>query len=210
MVNPLRFPIVLVTVIAGMMLFVHLHRDRDSISEADSSDQHELLTLRKDPLSFPSSDVRTDEVLQPDDAVLASPALPAPENAAQRTLRPPLALLAPEPNLTASGGQIARTEVPPPREPPRKAPPREPLFSRPPADPATVPAAAASRVHRPELEREPVVRMHRIVDGDTLRRLSETYLGNGSRELEIFELNRDVLLRPDLLPLGQKIKIPPE
>lgn len=51
--------------------------------------------------------------------------------------------------------------------------------------------------------------MHRIVDGDTLSKLAVTYLGRGDRYLEIFELNRDLLTSPDLLPIGSVLKIPP-
>jgi nucleoid-associated protein YgaU len=50
---------------------------------------------------------------------------------------------------------------------------------------------------------------HKIVDGDTLVSLAERYLANGQRYREIFELNRDVLKNPDLLPIGRVIKIPP-
>ena len=50
---------------------------------------------------------------------------------------------------------------------------------------------------------------HRVVDGDTLSRLATRYLGRGERYLEIFELNRDVLTKPDLLPIGVTLKIPP-
>jgi nucleoid-associated protein YgaU len=50
--------------------------------------------------------------------------------------------------------------------------------------------------------------MHRIVDGDTLPGLAKTYLGDASRYPELLEANRDVLLHPDLLPLGVRIRIP--
>jgi hypothetical protein len=52
-------------------------------------------------------------------------------------------------------------------------------------------------------------RTHRVVDGDTLTTLANHYLGRADRYLEIFELNRDVLTNPDLLPIGAKLKIPP-
>jgi hypothetical protein len=51
-------------------------------------------------------------------------------------------------------------------------------------------------------------RTHRIVDGDTLSKLASHYLGRADRFLEIFELNRDVLASPDLLPIGSTLKIP--
>jgi nucleoid-associated protein YgaU len=52
-------------------------------------------------------------------------------------------------------------------------------------------------------------RYHRIVDGDSLRQLAAQYLADEARYLEIYEANRDILVRPDLLPLGQKLRIPP-
>ena len=51
--------------------------------------------------------------------------------------------------------------------------------------------------------------LHKIVDGDTLSRLATEYLGRADRYLEIYELNRDVLSNPDLLPIGATLKIPP-
>ncbi len=51
--------------------------------------------------------------------------------------------------------------------------------------------------------------VHRISDGDTLSKIAQRYLGGGDRYLEIFELNRDVLASPNLLPIGAVLKIPP-
>ena len=51
---------------------------------------------------------------------------------------------------------------------------------------------------------------HRVVDGDTLARLAELYLGNSSRRLELFEANRGLLKDPDVLPIGAEIKLPPQ
>jgi nucleoid-associated protein YgaU len=50
---------------------------------------------------------------------------------------------------------------------------------------------------------------HKIVDGDTLPALAERYLGAASRAREIFDANRDLLLDPELLPIGVELKIPP-
>ena len=49
---------------------------------------------------------------------------------------------------------------------------------------------------------------HTIVDGDTLGDLAARYLGSATRSLEIFEANRDVLSKPELLPIGAELKIP--
>ena len=61
-----------------------------------------------------------------------------------------------------------------------------------------------------DLAEEPDVPVtHVIRDGDTLVLLAERYLKDRNRYLEIFELNRDVLASPDLLPIGKKIELPP-
>jgi len=51
-------------------------------------------------------------------------------------------------------------------------------------------------------------RVHKIADGDTLRKLAAAYLGDSERYLEIYELNRSVLASPDLLPIGGSLAIP--
>lgn len=51
-------------------------------------------------------------------------------------------------------------------------------------------------------------RTHRIVDGDTLARLAQRYLGDRGRGAEIFAANSDALENPDILPLGKTLKIP--
>jgi nucleoid-associated protein YgaU len=50
---------------------------------------------------------------------------------------------------------------------------------------------------------------HKIVDGDTLAGIARRYLGAGERSLDLFEYNRDVLLTPELLPIGKELRIPP-
>jgi len=49
---------------------------------------------------------------------------------------------------------------------------------------------------------------HRVVDGDTLTGLAERYLGAANRFLEIYDLNRDKMTDPDLLPIGAELRIP--
>ena len=51
-------------------------------------------------------------------------------------------------------------------------------------------------------------RWHRVVNGDSLPRLAETYLGNKDHYLLIFEANRDVLASPSVLPIGVELRIP--
>ena len=49
---------------------------------------------------------------------------------------------------------------------------------------------------------------HRVQNGDTLSMLAERYLGDAGRERDIYDLNRSILASPDLLPLGQWLRIP--
>jgi nucleoid-associated protein YgaU len=51
-------------------------------------------------------------------------------------------------------------------------------------------------------------RTHVVVDGDSLERLAGRYLSDPRRSREIYELNREVLSAPDLLPIGAELKIP--
>lgn len=74
------------------------------------------------------------------------------------------------------------------------------------------PPKSTAESSRPVLPVEPPslepMRMHRIADGDTLARLATRYLKDPDRAGEIFEMNRDVLSHPDLLPIGAALRIP--
>jgi nucleoid-associated protein YgaU len=50
---------------------------------------------------------------------------------------------------------------------------------------------------------------HKIVDGDTLAGLARRYLGANERSSDLFEYNRDVLVTPEILPIGKELRIPP-
>jgi nucleoid-associated protein YgaU len=60
---------------------------------------------------------------------------------------------------------------------------------------------------RPRPQSKP--RPYRLRDGDTLEKIAERFLDDRARAAEIFEANRDVLARPDLLPVGVTIMLPP-
>jgi len=49
---------------------------------------------------------------------------------------------------------------------------------------------------------------HKIIDGDSLGLLAERYLGSATRAREIYEANRNVLSKPEILPIGAELKIP--
>jgi nucleoid-associated protein YgaU len=79
----------------------------------------------------------------------------------------------------------------------------------------TVPTRLAARPWTPqpppERDKDPTPsRTHRIRDGDTLDLLAERYYGDRGLAVEIFQWNRAVMNRPDLLPVGKTIELPPQ
>jgi LysM repeat protein len=69
-------------------------------------------------------------------------------------------------------------------------------------DPAAPPRAAEAV--------EPEEIYYVIEKGDSLWKIAAKFLGNGNRYPEIFEANREVILDPDKIFPGQKIRIPPK
>ncbi|MDZ7620299.1 MAG: LysM peptidoglycan-binding domain-containing protein [Patescibacteria group bacterium] len=64
--------------------------------------------------------------------------------------------------------------------------------------------------HSPESRTDETPRTHTVVDGDTLSGLAARYLGAADRYLDIYQWNSDVLANPDVLPIGQLLRIPPK
>jgi hypothetical protein len=50
--------------------------------------------------------------------------------------------------------------------------------------------------------------IYTVKSGDTLGKLAKDFLGNGGAYMDIFNLNKDQLSNPDLIKVGQKLKIP--
>ena len=50
--------------------------------------------------------------------------------------------------------------------------------------------------------------LHIVRNGDTLESLADRYLDDSGRAMEIFDLNRDQLSNPHLLPIGVELRIP--
>ena len=205
MVNPLRVPLVLLGILVGMVLFVHSHRPGSVVSQDSGKDS---LRLRKANELFLTSNVREAEQL---------PAETGPTPATQADAERSSAERAPSEAIVPSGGFLR--PVPTSGQLPSVLAPAggggERLLPLPPtAGAARVVAtpSGAAMGSSPRLapsrgtQGGPI--MHRIVDGDTLRDLAARYLGSEDRYLEIFEANRDKLVRPDLLPLGVKIRVP--
>jgi nucleoid-associated protein YgaU len=49
---------------------------------------------------------------------------------------------------------------------------------------------------------------HEVKKGETLWKIAEQYYGDGSLYKKIFEANQDILSNPDLIKVGQKLRIP--
>jgi len=50
--------------------------------------------------------------------------------------------------------------------------------------------------------------IYTVQKGDTLSRIAKSLFGDPMRYQEIFNLNREVLSNPDLIKVGQKLKLP--
>jgi nucleoid-associated protein YgaU len=74
--------------------------------------------------------------------------------------------------------------------------------------------AAASPARPGPLRMDEAVRIHKVVDGDSLGSLAERYLGGRDRWREIFEANdrtripEAALTDPEALPIGAELRIP--
>ena len=53
-----------------------------------------------------------------------------------------------------------------------------------------------------------VKQYHEVKKGDTLWKIAEKYYGDGNLYKQIFEANRDILKKPDVIKIGQKLHIP--
>jgi len=62
----------------------------------------------------------------------------------------------------------------------------------------------------PAPEPEPVAadRFYEVIAGDTLGAISQKYYGQAGQYMKIFEANRDILDDPNLIKVGQKLRIP--
>jgi nucleoid-associated protein YgaU len=49
---------------------------------------------------------------------------------------------------------------------------------------------------------------HEVVAGDTLSKIAKKYYGDASLYMQIFEANKDILSNPDLIKIGQRLRIP--
>ncbi len=50
--------------------------------------------------------------------------------------------------------------------------------------------------------------IYTVKSGDTLSKIAKKYLDNANRYNDIFKINTDILDNPDLIKVGQRLKIP--
>ena len=49
---------------------------------------------------------------------------------------------------------------------------------------------------------------HEVKKGETLWKIAEQYYGDGNLYTKIFEANRDTIKNPNLIQIGQRLRIP--
>lgn len=87
-------------------------------------------------------------------------------------------------------------EAPIPEQPKKEEPIIEkPVVSEPAAEP---------KVNKTNNE----VAYHTVVSGDCLWNIAKSYLGTGTRYMEIYNLNKDTIKSPDSISIGQKLILP--
>lgn len=75
--------------------------------------------------------------------------------------------------------------------------------------PAPAPAPEPEPLVEEDSDDEPPTeRYHMVAAGDTLGHIAQKYYGQASQYMKIFEANREILDDPNLIKVGQKLKIP--
>jgi nucleoid-associated protein YgaU len=69
-------------------------------------------------------------------------------------------------------------------------------------------AAAPSTLPGPGAPAPAEAQIYEVKSGDTLGHIAQRFYGKASLYTKIFEANRDILSNPDLIKVGQKLKIP--
>ncbi|MDZ7362760.1 MAG: LysM peptidoglycan-binding domain-containing protein [candidate division KSB1 bacterium] len=59
-----------------------------------------------------------------------------------------------------------------------------------------------------KVENTSIYGIYTVKPGDTLSKIAKGHFGDARRYMEIFNINKDILTNPDLIKVGQKLKIP--
>lgn len=60
----------------------------------------------------------------------------------------------------------------------------------------------------PPIPAAPALKTYTVQPGDTLSKISKEFLGNATSYMKIFDANKDQLTDPNLIKVGQVLKIP--
>lgn len=58
------------------------------------------------------------------------------------------------------------------------------------------------------IEKIDVYGVYTVKPGDTLSKLAKEHFGDAKRYMDIFNVNKDILTNPDLIKVGQQLKLP--
>ena len=58
------------------------------------------------------------------------------------------------------------------------------------------------------VEKTDIYGVYTVKSGDTLSKLAKSLFGDAKRYMDIFNVNKDQLTNPDLIKVGQKLKLP--
>ena len=58
------------------------------------------------------------------------------------------------------------------------------------------------------VEKSDIFGVYTVQAGDTLSKIAKQLLGSPNKYMEIFNINKDVLKNPDMIKIGQQIKLP--
>lgn len=59
-----------------------------------------------------------------------------------------------------------------------------------------------------KVEAKDYYHIHKVVSGDSLSKMAKVYFDEANKYMKIFEANKDQLKNPDLIKVGQELKIP--
>jgi nucleoid-associated protein YgaU len=144
--------------------------------------------------------------------VAAATSSTAPSASAHPSITSPLldGQFSPQPPVPASGAVSSTSNdvsTLPTTASPAAVPPMPPLPGGA-LDVQSNPSNSGVDVSPITLTAAPQAQIHVIHGGDTLESIAERYLGDARRAWELFDLNRDVLENPHILPLGAELRIP--
>ncbi|MDL1891681.1 LysM peptidoglycan-binding domain-containing protein [Sphingobacteriales bacterium CHB3] len=72
----------------------------------------------------------------------------------------------------------------------------------------TIPGWESEMAADIRVEKTDLYGVYTVQSGDTLSKIAKQHLGSPNKYMDIFNINKDVLTNPDLIKVGQHLKIP--